>query len=124
VPVLLGNIKTFLINNKNTILYIILGIILYCGLVLLLVKEPQIPKEYKEAIEILNKSNADLIIKQKQLDSIISIYDLEIKQLDYRIDNIKSKTTIVNQYYSQQSTAVGKYTPIQVDSFFKSRYKY
>ena len=62
--------------------------------------------------------------KQKQIDSVIQAYNSKIGELDIKISNIKEKTTIIKEYYHEVSQAADKFTPNQVDSFFKSRYNY
>ena len=82
------------------------------------------PKEYKDAIDALTKANKELVERQKQIDSTIKVYNDKINQVDFQINNIKEKTTIIKEYYHEQSVAVNNYTPTQVDSFFKARYNY
>jgi hypothetical protein len=84
----------------------------------------EIPLEYKHALDSLNRTNANLIAKQKEIDEIIAKHELELHGLDDKIGNIKEKTTIIREYYHEISGKVGKYTPTQVDSFFKARYNY
>ena len=107
---------------KKHILYVIVGILLLFSIIWLSVRQPQMPKEYKDAIDALNKANKELVERQKQLDSTIQVYENEVKQVDNQIDNIKEKTTIIKEYYHEQSVAASNYTPTQVDSFFKARY--
>ena len=109
---------------KKHILYVIVGILLLFSIIWLSVRQPQMPKEYKDAIDALNKANKELVERQKQLDSTIQVYENEVKQVDNQIDNIKEKTTIIKEYYHEQSVAASNYTPTQVDSFFKARYNY
>lgn len=109
---------------KKHILYVIVGILLLFSIIWLSVRQPQMPKEYKDAIDALNKANKELVERQKQLDSTIQVYENEVKQVDNQIDNIKEKTTIIKEYYHEQSVAASNYTPTQVDSFFKARYLY
>ena len=109
---------------KKHILYVIVGILLLFSIIWLSVRQPQMPKEYKDAIDALNKANKELVERQKQIDSTIKVYETEVKQVDYQIDNIKEKTTIIKEYYHEQSVAASNYTPTQVDSFFKNRYNY
>ena len=109
---------------KKHILYVIVGILLLFSIIWLSVRQPQMPKEYKDAIDALNKANKELVERQKQLDSTIQVYKNEVKQVDNQIDNIKEKTTIIREYYHEQSVAANNYTPTQVDSFFKARYNY
>ena len=109
---------------KKHILYVIVGILLLFSIIWLSVRQPQMPKEYKDAIDALTKANKELVEHQKQLDSTIQVYENEVKQVDNQIDNIKEKTTIIKEYYHEQSVAASNYTPTQVDSFFKARYNY
>jgi len=109
---------------KKYILYVIVGILLLFSIIWLSVRQPQMPKEYKDAIDALTKANKELVEHQKQLDSTIQVYENEVKQVDNQIDNIKEKTTIIKEYYHEQSVAASNYTPTQVDSFFKARYNY
>ena len=90
---------------KKHILYVIVGILLLFSIIWLSVRQPQMPKEYKDAIDALNKANKELVERQKQLDSTIQVYENEVKQVDNQIDNIKEKTTIIKEYYHEQSVA-------------------
>ena len=109
---------------KKYILYVVIGLVLLYGVIWLSTRQPQMPKEYKDAIDALTKANKELVERQKQIDSTIKVYETEVKQVDHQIDNIKEKTTIIKEYYHEQSVAASNYTPTQVDSFFKSRYNY
>jgi hypothetical protein len=62
--------------------------------------------------------------KQNQIDSTIAVYGIKVNEVDFQIDNIKEKTTIVREYYHEVGQQAGKYTPTQIDSFFKVRYNY
>ena len=105
-------------------LYVIGSLALLYGLVYILTKKEQMPAELQATIDSLNKANIELVLHQKQIDSIIKLYDIQIKQVDDKISNLKEKTTIIREYYHEQSQATDKYTPTQVDSFFKQRYNY
>lgn len=82
------------------------------------------PADIKATIDSLTAVNKQLLEKQKRIDSTIAIYQTEIDQLDFQVGNIKEKTTIVREYYHEIGQQAGKYTPTQIDSFFKSRYNY
>ena len=109
---------------KKHILYAIIGLALLFSIIWLSTRQPQMPKEYKDAIDALTKANKELVERQKQIDSTIKVYNDKINQVDFQINNIKEKTTIIKEYYHEQSVAVNNYTPTQVDSFFKARYNY
>lgn len=110
--------------NYKTGLYILISLfVLYC-VIWITTRKPQMPIEYKNTIDSLVKDNAALRDKQKQVDSAIASYQKQIFDLDYAISNIKTKETIIKEYYHEVSGKVDKFTPTQVDSFFKSRYNY
>jgi hypothetical protein len=108
----------------KTALYAVGGLILMYLMIYVFTPKPQLPLEYKHALDSLNRANAELIIKQKQIDSAIASYQSQIHDLDYAISNIQTKKTEIHNHYQIINEKVGKYTPNQVDSFFKSRYNY
>jgi len=119
------NIMLELLNKyKKQIGYIIIGLWLVYGTVWLSTRQPKMPADIKATIDSLTDVNKQLLEKQKQIDSTIKVYETEISQIDSRVDNIKEKTTIVREYYHEVGQQVGKYTPTQIDSFFKARYNY
>jgi len=114
----------FVVKYKKEILYVVGGLLVLYALLWVSTRKPQMPAEYKAVIDSLANANRALIIKQQQIDSTIKIYQTEIDQIDFQVDNIKEKTTIVREYYHEVGQQAGKYTPTQVDSFFKARYNY
>jgi hypothetical protein len=117
----------FVRKNESKIklgLYIAVGLLLLLGIIWITTRKPQIPIEIKATIDSLNNVNKQLLEKQKQIDSTIKLYETEISQIDSRVDNIKEKTTIVREYYHEIGQQADKYTPTQIDSFFKVRYNY
>ena len=62
--------------------------------------------------------------KQLKIDSSIKVYETEVKAIDFQVDNIKEKTTIIREFYHEKSTAASTYNSTQIDSFFKARYNY
>ena len=111
-------------KNYKQIIYIILGLFLLYGIIWITIRKPQIPVELQATIDSLTNVNKQLIEHQKQIDSAIHIYEAKVKQVDYQIDNIKEKTTIINEYYHEQSQQINTYTPTELDLFFKARYNY
>jgi len=111
-------------KNYKIIIYAIIFLFLLYGIILIATRKPQMPANIKATIDSLNNANKALIEHQKQIDSTIHIYETEVKQVDYQIDNIKEKTTIIKEYYHEVSQQVDHYTPTELDSFFKSRYNY
>lgn len=108
----------------KTALYVVGGLILMYLMIYVFTPKPQLPLEYKHALDSLNRANAELIIKQKQIDSAIASYQSQIHDLDYAIGNIQVKKTEIHNHYHVLGDKIGKYTPTQVDSFFRSRYNY
>jgi chromosome segregation ATPase len=109
---------------KKQIAYVIVGLFLLYGIIWITTRKPQMPANLKATIDSLTNVNKQLIEHQKQIDSTITVYETEVKQIDHQIDNIKEKTTIIKEYFHEVSQQVDHYTPTQVDSFFKARYNY
>jgi hypothetical protein len=108
----------------KTALYVIGGLIVMYLMIYVFTPKQEIPLEYKHALDSLNRLSTDLLTKQKELEKVIGQHELELHSLDDKIGNIKEKTTIVREYYHEISGKAGKFTPTQVDSFFKARYNY
>jgi len=120
-------ITTFVNENKGKAkigLYVIGGLIVLFGIIWLTTRQPQMPADIKATIDSLTNVNKQLIEHQKQIDSTINAYEAEVDKVDYELDHIKEKTTIVREYYHEVSQQTEQYTPTQVDSFFKKRYNY
>lgn len=83
-----------------------------------------LPQDVKNAIDSLQNESNNLKRDQKIYDSLIKAENKKIEELDTRISSIKEKTLIVKEYYNQVKQEASSYTPTQVDSFFKERYKY
>ena len=109
---------------KKQIAYIIVGLFLLYGIIWITTRKPQIPAEYKAAIDSLTKANAVLIERQKQLDNDIKAYEAKVEKVDFEINNIKEKTTIVKEFHHEVIERVNHYDNKQIDSFFKVRYNY
>jgi len=116
--------QEFVSKYGKIALYTIGGLIIMYLMIYVFTPKSEIPLEYKHALDSLNRVNAELIAKQKQIDSAIASYQKQISDLDYTISNIQTKKTEINNYYQILGDKVGKYTPTQVDSFFKARYNY
>ena len=106
------------------VLYIIGALILLYGLIYLFTKKEQMPAELRATIDSLNKVNIQLVEKQRQLDSAIKNFEIKVQQVDVKINSIKERTTIIREYYHELIQSADKYTPSQVESFFKTRYNY
>ena len=109
---------------KKQIAYIIVGLVLLYGVIWLATRKPQMPTDYRAAIDSLTKANTLLIEKQNQLDSTIRVYENKINIIDSKINNIKVKETIIKEYHHEIIQQVSHYNATQIDSFFKKRYNY
>ena len=114
----------FISKYRKQILYVIGGLLVLYAFLWISTRQPQMPAEYKRTIDSLTNLNKELISRQNKIDSTIEVYEQKVEQVDFQIDNIKEKTTIVREYYHEVGQQAGKYTPTQVDSFFKARYNY
>jgi hypothetical protein len=127
MPVLKNKILSWVKVNKQLLKYVglgIIGLIVMYYMILLLTPKPQIPTNIKVTLDSLTNANKQLLENQKQIDSTIAVYKIKVNEVDFQIDNIKEKTTIVREYYHEVGQQVDKFTPSQIDSFFKIRYNY
>jgi vacuolar-type H+-ATPase subunit I/STV1 len=104
--------------------YIAVVIIVLYFAIQLLTTNREISINFKAQLDSLQKVTVTLKKQQKTYDSTLLIEQEKIKELDYQIDNVKEKTTIIKEYYHEQSKAADSYTPTQLDSFFAKRYGY
>ena len=104
--------------------YVILGILVVYGFIWISTRQPQIPADLKTTIDSLTKVNQQLLKHQQQIDNTIDSISDNVGEVDSKISNIKEKTTIIREYYHEQASAASKYTPTQIDSFFKARYHF
>jgi predicted RNase H-like nuclease (RuvC/YqgF family) len=87
-------------------------------------------KEYKpdqaliDRIDSLEKVNIALQQQITKYDSINAALESRVHDVDNKIGNIKEKTTIIKEYYRDKKQETSKYTPTQLDSFFRDRYNY
>jgi peptidoglycan hydrolase CwlO-like protein len=104
--------------------YIAIVIIVLYFAIQLFTTNKEISSDFKAQLDSLQKVTVTLQKQQKSYDSTLLIEQEKIKELDYQIDNAKEKTTIIKEYYHEQSKAADSYTPTQLDSFFAKRYGY
>ena len=112
--------------NLKTPLYFILGLIAVYFIVILATPKPTLTldKDLVDKIETLTVQLEELKAQQAALYSTDSTLLIEIWGLDDNIVEIKRKTDQIGVRYSGAAAATTKYTPTQVDSFYKQRYKY
>lgn len=88
-------------------------------------KEKIKEQEYiKAQIDSINKINIELKAKQDSLDKTSRKFEDVIIQLDWKLQNVGENKTIIKEYYHEKKEKTKKYTPGQLDKFFKQRYNY
>lgn len=112
--------KTILIII-GIILVIILGIIIFTNIPS---RKDESTEFIKKQVDSLAKANAELQVKHAALDSTSKVYQDAILNLDWKVQNVGEKKTIIREYYRDKVKEPANYTPKQVDSFFKKRYNY
>lgn len=125
--VLKNKILSWVKANQQLLKYVGLGIIgltVMYYMILLLTPKPQIPTEDKAKIDALTQANIAIEKRQDSLDNLIGIYQTKIDSIDTELGKVKEKTTIIREYYREVGQKVDKFTPSQIDSFFKIRYNY
>jgi hypothetical protein len=113
--------------NQKLVKYVcvgILGLIVMYYMILLLTPKPEMPTEDKAKIDALTQANILIKKRQDKLDSLIGTYQTKIDSIDTELGKVKEKTTIIREYYHEVGQKVDKFTPSQIDSFFKIRYNY
>jgi hypothetical protein len=113
-------------NWKTTIIVAILAIIvLFICINIFTKKEKMKEQEYiKAQIDSINKVNLELKAKQDSLDQNSKKFENVIIELDWKLQNVGQSKTIIKEYYHEKKEKTKKYTPGQLDNFFKDRYNY
>ena len=116
--------KEFLIKNYKEILLIVFS----CTIVFILTKLYSQTTDNSELIkyklEQLDKNIDEVNQRQKELDKLILNYKKDIEKIDSTINNIRVEKKTINNYYDKKSQDIRNSSTKQVDSLFKSRYKY
>jgi len=105
-------------------LYIVISIVVLFFLIRWFTPKPQMPTEWKAKIDSLTNMNKELQILRDRLDSTKTAVINKVDEVDWKISNIKEKTTLIREYYHDKISNTDKYTPNQLDSFFRNRYNY
>jgi hypothetical protein len=118
-------------NNSNKWKIIIVSaialaiLILFSFISVFTKKEKMREQEYiKAQIDSINKVNLELKAKQDSLAESSKKFEDEIIKLDWKLQNVGENKTIIKEYYHEKKEKTKKYTPGQLDKFFKERYKY
>lgn len=105
-------------------LYTIGSLVAMYLMIYIFTPKQEIPLEYKHALDSLDRANAELIAKQKQIDSTINTYKHHMDSLDAAIGSLDAKRTVIHNHYQILGDKVSRYNTAQIDSFFKARYNY
>ena len=118
-------------NNSNKWKIIIVSaialaiLILFSFISVFTKKEKMREQEYiKAQIDSINKVNLELKAQQDSLAISSKKFEDEIIKLDWKLQNVGENKTIIKEYYHEKKEKTKKYTPGQLDKFFKERYKY
>lgn len=104
---------------------LILGVSILLGVLFsLITHSDKVSNGALDKIDSLQKVNDSLVIAKDSLDSVRTIHLKQIDSLTMVIDTIESKVKIVRVYYNKKAGEVAKYTPSELDTFFKIRYNY
>lgn len=114
------------LTQKEITLYVIIILELIIGILLLTrnLSSKKTSEYVKNQLDSLKTINVELEKKIELLDNTAVIYENKIEELEFKIDNVKEKTTIIKEYYKEQRYNASKYTQTQLDSFFKTRYNF
>ena len=112
----------FIKANYKLFLYIALGLTALYFFIALVTPKPQIPEDFQRKLDSLNLVTKQLKEQQLSYDSAITADEKKIEEIDFQIDHVKEKTTIIKEYYHEQGKAVNNFTSTQLDSFFAKRY--
>lgn len=88
-------------------------------------KEEVVDNPYiKNQIDSLARVNKALQDKQNEMDINSRKYEDALLDLDFKVQTINQKKSIIREYYHEKIIQPAQYTPQQIDSFFKNRYNY
>lgn len=120
---LLNKTKQVIVKYWKTAAYVVvLGILLYY-LILIITEKPQMPEDLKTKIDSLTSVNKNLEKQKDSINILLNNSKLKIDGLEFRLETQKDKIKIIKEYYAKPID-ITIYTPTQIDSFFKQRYKY
>jgi hypothetical protein len=113
-------------SKLRLVLYVIIGLVaLYYTVRLATRKEKfQENKELLNRIDSLQKVTIQLKEEQKKITARDSSFNESINKIDAKIGDVQAKKTVIENHYHNQSKVIPRYTPTQLDSFFKKRYNY
>jgi hypothetical protein len=122
---LLDKISNFFCSTKTRRAIYLVSIALFIVCVIRLISSIKSQDgDYKNKIKELEAKSNVLETQQKQYDELIKQQRVQIYDLDYKISNIKEKTTVIREYYKIEKAKVDTYDYKEIDSFFRKKYQY
>ena len=76
----------------------------------------------KQKIDSLSRCISVLDIEHKKQDSLIALYQNQLKALETKVDSTKNKITEIKKYYGKKIKDINSYNNAELDSFFTNRY--
>lgn len=100
-------------------------LIIYC-IVLVCTPRPRLvdSKIIYQKIDSLGKANNALMRENRHLDSVTVELKNQLDTVNIKLNNIQGVKILTKEYYHDLIEKSKTYTPSQIDSFFKNRYKY
>jgi len=81
-------------------------------------------EDFKNEINKLDSLSNQLNNQQKAYDSLLKSEQTKLQEIEGKLQQVKENEAKLNKKFNDLRDKVGKYTPTQVDSFFRQRYKY
>jgi hypothetical protein len=117
-----NNMKEFIIKNFKTIVFLIFGVFIFYWLMFVLTPSIKMSTESQAKIDSLNRNIMRYEEENKKIDSVISMYYVEISKIDNAIDSIKRQKTIIKEFYHEKIISIDTFSRAQIDDFFTKRY--
>lgn len=114
--------KEFVIKNFKTIVFLIFGVFIFYWLMFVLTPSIKMSTESRAKIDSLNRNILRYEEENKKIDSVISMYYVEISKIDNAIDSIKKQKTIIKEFYHEKIISIDTFSRAQIDDFFAKRY--
>lgn len=105
--------------------------ILLCAIILTLIvlllmqgNAPFINPVYQDRIDSAQKRIEDSARMIKYYNFLDSVYGKKLDTIKNAIKQVRKNRTEIRNYYIPQIEEINEYTPSELDTFFKNRYKY
>lgn len=109
-------------KTDSVIKIVILVILVY--LVITTFTSTGVDKEYLKSIDSLNNNIKSVEKKQESLTQDIKNFELQVSDIDNKINSIKNQKTIIKEYFHEKIISVDGFSRNEIDSFFSKRYGY